>query len=120
MTLFLIKHFLADFVLQTPWMLGKAKRAGWALPLAAHCAVHAVFTLAILLVLSPALWWLSLAEGLAHFAIDRVKAHPDLGGRWNPSQREFWWALGADQLAHGLCYVAILTAMGLDKSLAAS
>ena len=30
---FLVKHFLADFPLQTTYMLGKSKRAGWAVPL---------------------------------------------------------------------------------------
>jgi hypothetical protein len=103
----LVKHFIADFPLQTPYMLGKSKRNGWAVPLLAHSAVHGAFTLAILLVAAPSLWSLALVEVVAHFGIDRLKAHPDLGGRWNPSQPQFWWALGADQLAHNLCYVAI-------------
>ena len=103
----LVKHFIADFPLQTPWMLGKGKREGWAGPLLAHSAVHGAFTLAILLVAAPALWWTALVEVVAHFAIDRLKAHPDLGGRWAPAQPQFWWALGADQLAHNLFYLAI-------------
>lgn len=38
---FLIKHFLADFLLQTDWMAaGKDRPKGWLLPLAAHAGVH--------------------------------------------------------------------------------
>lgn len=106
----MLKHFLADFPLQTPYMLGKGKREGWGLPLLAHCSVHALATTLILHVAGLG-WWaipVALAEGAAHFVIDRIKAHPDLGGRWNPSQPQFWWALGADQLAHSLCYIAIV------------
>jgi len=109
MSLFLIKHFIADFPLQTQWMVqGKARR-NW--PLLAHAGVHAAFTALILLPLAPQLLWLAAVEWLAHSGIDRLKAHPDLGGRWNPSQPQFWWALGADQLAHGLCYVLICQAL---------
>jgi hypothetical protein len=105
-----IKHFLADFPLQTQYMLGKGKREGWVDPLLAHCNVHASLTWLVLVAFGvgyfPALG-IAGAEGIAHFGIDRLKAHPDLGGRWNPSQPQFWWALGADQLAHNLCYLAI-------------
>ena len=105
----LIKHFLADFVLQTQYMLGKGKREGWFDPLLAHCNVHVGLTIFVLLAFGVG--WLAIciavAEGAAHFVIDRIKAHPDLGGRWTPAQPQFWWALGADQLAHNLCYLAI-------------
>ena len=104
----LIKHFLADCVLQTQYMLGKGKREGWVLPLLAHCEVHAALTLAVLVAFGVDFAFaIAMAEGAAHFAIDRIKAHPDLGGRWTPAQPQFWWALGADQLAHNLCYLAI-------------
>ena len=105
----LVKHFVADFPLQTAWMLGKSRREGWVGPLAAHCWVHAFLTAAILTVAGAGYLGLAIAavEAVAHFGIDRIKAHPDLGGRWNPAQPQFWWALGADQLAHNLCYLAI-------------
>lgn len=34
-----VKHFLADFPMQTPYMLQKGALTGWAAPLAAHCVV---------------------------------------------------------------------------------
>lgn len=104
--LFLFKHFLADFPLQTPYMLGKCKRGfRWVLPLATHCLVHAVLTSLILFFYTD--HWLSFAlmEFVLHFVIDRVKASPDLGGRFKDlSKPPFWICLGADQLAHGLTY----------------
>lgn len=108
----LIKHFFADFPMQTPYMLkGKSSLTGWFLPLLSHAAVHAILTAAVLAVAGvPAtlIAVLATAELALHVAIDRLKAHPKLGGRWNPAQPQFWWALGADQLAHGLCYCAIV------------
>jgi hypothetical protein len=114
MAALLIKHFFSDFPMQTAFMLRKGQRDGWAVPLLAHSSVHGALTLAILLLFGAG--WLAVAlasaEVTAHFAIDRIKAHPDLGGRWTPANPYFWWALGADQLAHGLCYVAICAAIG--------
>lgn len=110
LALLLFKHFLADFPLQTPYMVtGKGKRRDWVAPLLAHAAVHGALTFVIFL--AAGFSWLSVpvatAEMLVHATIDRVKAHPDLGGRWNPTQPQFWWALGADQLAHNACYLAV-------------
>jgi hypothetical protein len=105
--LLLTKHFIADFPLQNQYMLGKAKSEGWQLPLFAHCAVHMILTLAVLGFVCPRLWWLAIVEGAAHFVIDRIKAAPTLGGRWNISQWQFWSALGLDQYAHQMCYVAM-------------
>lgn len=109
LVVFQAKHFLCDFPLQGRYMLGKFKGGwGWVLPLAAHAAVHAVFTLAIVCFLKPHLWWLSLVDFMAHFAIDRVKASPNLLGRWKPDNKYFWIALGVDQTAHHLTHYWIL------------
>ena len=71
---FSIKHFLADFVLQTGWIaLGKDCRTDWLRPLLAHVAIHAVLALAIILVVAPRLWWLALVDFAIHFAVDRGK-----------------------------------------------
>ena len=81
--IFQLKHFLADYPLQIPYMLGKFK-PGWGFlaPLSAHCAVHGVFTLAIVWTINPSLWWLSLVDFGAHFLMDLVKANPKLLGRF--------------------------------------
>jgi hypothetical protein len=101
-------------------MLGKFKREGWIAPLSAHCAVHAAMTFAIALATvwsEPGTWSLVapfLLAGLdfaTHFAVDRLKASPDLGGRWKPDRPQFWWALGADQMAHHLTHYGIIAAL---------
>lgn len=106
------KHYLADYPFQTPYMLGKFKGGReWIVPLAAHASVHAAFTLGIGFAATgsyalPA--WLALLDFCVHFTVDRLKASPRLGGRWKPIQREFWWALGADQMAHHLTHYFII------------
>ena len=128
---FEIKHFLADFLLQTDSHTGKFKKEGWILPLADHCAIHGIMTLLIILAVKPWLWYLCLVDFAAHFITDRIKASPDLLGRFKAlSGREyvifkgmtdhhnegirraaresvrsniyFWYVLGLDQLVHQL------------------
>lgn len=111
LTLLFIKHFLADFVFQTEWMVkGKSSQSDWLTPLLAHAAVHQALTTAILLLYVEPL--LAVAIGVVeqwlHVTIDRIKASPDLGGRYNRIDKPaFWNALGADQLAHALTYIVI-------------
>jgi hypothetical protein len=109
---FHLKHWLCDYPLQRPWMVsGKGAQQHWALPLLAHAAVHAAGTLLIVGIAAPSLWWLALIDGAIHFTVDRIKASPALGGRWNPSQSAFWWALGADQAAHHLTHFGLIMAI---------
>lgn len=82
--MFQMKHFLCDFPLQTSYMLGKFKGGlAWILPLFSHCLVHSLFTLFIIFVFNQMnLWWLVLVDFGCHFIIDRIKASPSLGGRF--------------------------------------
>lgn len=114
MAALLAAHQLGDFTpLATPRM-HRAKAAGGPPgPIAAHAAVHGVLVgLAVLIVAGPSLPVLATAVGVewaTHFAIDlgrgrlgvRVPALADLHGS------TFWWALGVDQLLHGLVLVGI-------------
>ena len=104
--LFQVKHLICDYPLQKEYMLGKMQAIGWIKPLAAHAAVHAWFTFLILLLVQPSnmllYLLLPLADFVLHFIVDRIKASPNLGGRFTPTQPYFWWALGADQMAHHL------------------
>ena len=107
LVLFQVKHFICDFPLQTQYMLGKMQATGWVTPLAAHAGVHAWFTFLIILFIQPdnnLLYLLPLVDFVIHFIVDRIKASPKLGGRWNPTQPYFWWALGADQMMHHLTH----------------
>ncbi len=132
---FQIKHFLADYPLQTPYMLGKFK-PGWDFlePLAAHAGVHAAMTALICWVVNPSLMWLALVDFAIHFMMDRIKAGPKYLGRFKAlSGKEmlnilsykdtigldkfkpqlvsnvfFWWSLGLDQMIHHLTHYFIV------------
>ncbi len=126
--IFQVKHFVADYPLQTKYMLGKFREDGWVKPLLAHVAVHAGITFVIVLgfiaITDPNKpHWRAICFGAAlfdascHFVMDRVKASPKMLGRFKPLTAEtfhtatpeqirsnvfFWWSLGVDQLFHGL------------------
>lgn len=129
LVLYQLKHFVCDYPLQGSYMLGKFKPyPKYILPLLAHSGVHGVFTLAIALAMGfRAALWLALFDMSAHFIVDRIKASPTMLGRFKPLTKEtyikaiegddraaissntyFWWALGADQMAHHLTHYFII------------
>ena len=105
------KHFLADFPLQNTYMLGKFKESRWILPLASHAGVHATFTLVIAYFFTESLniiLFVTALDFVIHFIMDRIKASPNLLGRWKPDQAMFWNALGIDQMVHHLTHYIII------------
>lgn len=149
------KHFIADYLLQGKYMLGKFKDKGWGLPLAAHCGVHFLFTFIISFItfypeyryikgesqLSSLILFgilLGLLDFGIHFVMDRIKASPQMLGRYqalsknemiteilpvinnteHPQRGEatqrvksnvlFWWSLGLDQMVHHLTDILII------------
>lgn len=110
----LVAHELGDFTPLATERIRRAKADGWPVgPIAAHAAIHAVLVgLAVWIVVGPSMSILALAvclELLTHFSIDLTRARlsiriPVLSDvRSNP----FWWALGVDQLLHGMVLVGI-------------
>jgi hypothetical protein len=138
LVVFEFKHFIADFLLQVPskYMLGKFKPDwNFVLPLAAHCGVHALFTLVICLYYGPNYWWLAIVDFVIHFLVDRLKAGPKYFGRFkNMSANEmipllkkhqagllddndkkmirgnaiYYITLGLDQALHNLTHYGII------------
>ena len=109
---FAVKHYVADFLLQTGWMArGKEKPRSWAVALSLHVLCHAGLALLIILVAAPHLWWLALVDFGVHFVIDRGKARIAAAYRWQPSQPQFWWLLGFDQLLHQLTNIGLVVAI---------
>jgi hypothetical protein len=107
---FQLKHWVCDYLLQGEYMAGKFRDGwGWILPLASHCAVHAATTFAIVTYAAQD-WWLGAVcagfDFLVHFAMDRIKASPNLMGRWKALSAKEYVQLRGD-LANepkGWCY----------------
>jgi len=78
-----IKHFICDYICQTPYMLGKFK-PDWDFipPLMAHVGTHGIFTFLLCWWINPTVWWLAFVDMASHFIIDRVKAGPKYLGRY--------------------------------------
>ena len=109
---FSLKHFFADFVLQSGWIaLGKDCRDEWFKPLAAHVAIHAGLALVIVLIVAPRLWWLALVDLAVHFVVDRGKTMLGRWGRWGPDDARYWWLFGFDQLLHQLTNIGLALAL---------
>ena len=110
---FQLKHFLCDFPLQGKYMLGKFSRDPlvWSPALTAHAAVHWFGTSLIVYMFTVRVdvaFLVGACDFAVHFVVDRIKASPNLLGRWKPDNKFFWWALGADQAAHHLTHYAII------------
>ena len=104
--LFIIKHLLSDFILQTSWMAkGKEQTAGWFAPLLAHIAVHAAGTLLIALLLAPQLAWLAIVDLIVHGLIDRSKTLIQKRQQLKIEQAAYWWLFGIDQTLHHLTHL---------------
>ena len=86
---------MADYPMQTPYMLGKFLPRGWVLPLTAHCGVHALWTTIIVYSFTNSVFWttiLSCFDFIVHFAMDRIKASPKLLGRFKAiNEFEYGW-----------------------------
>ncbi len=92
LVLFQLKHFLADYPLQRPWMLGKFKE-GWGFvpPLLAHVSVHGLLTYLIVRFWTGDVrmgFCLAALDMTIHFMMDRLKAGPRYMGRWKPLNAE--------------------------------
>lgn len=107
-----VKHFLFDFVWQTPWQL--ANKGRWGHPGGlVHSGLHAAATVAVLLVagVDPAtLLLVALGEFAVHYHIDWGKEQ--VVRRFVVGQgAAFWRMIGLDQLCHRLTYVLILAVL---------
>lgn len=119
----LIKHCAADFLLQTENQR-RGKGDYGALGGITHSVTHVLLTAPIFLILPHigvgAIAALLAGEFAVHYHIDWAKDQILRRQGWTTRDTAFWWALGIDQLAHGLTYVALLwLALSLaDPSLA--
>ncbi len=111
---FALKHFVADFLLQTNWIAhGKERAQGWFGPLTIHVLCHAGLTLCIALAVAPRLWWLAPVELVVHACIDHSKTLIGARIKCTAKNAQYWWLLGFDQFLHQVTNIALAAAFYL-------
>ena len=110
LTAFFIKHFIADFLLQTKYQYSNKGTYGH-LGGILHVAIHGISSLPIVYFLSPNFLTLSTSilvvvfEMSVHYHIDWAKMNLNTRMDWKCDKNdEFWTLLGFDQLFHYLTY----------------
>ena len=105
----LVKHYLADFVMQPRWMLSAKGRldapGGYA-----HAALHAIgsgIVLAACGVGALTVLVIMAAETVVHFVIDYAKDFFSKRSDVDRNPARYWQLHGLDQLAHQMTYVLI-------------
>lgn len=104
-----LKHFLCDFVLQTPYQFlnkGKYGHPGGII----HAGLHALTSLPIFYLIPtsvPIVLAIVIGEFILHYHIDWMKEQTVSRRRWKFPQAEFWWMFGADQGLHQLTYLGM-------------
>ena len=109
--LFVIKHFVVDFVLQTQKEIEhKGTYLDWRG--VEHSVKHAAGTLLILLFVGAGFEFGLLYAGLdlvVHYHIDWVKTNATR--HLTPADHQFWVWLGFDQALHYLTYIVFIATM---------
>lgn len=107
--LFMMKHFIVDFLLQFKYQWSNKGTYGHPGGLL-HAGLHGVGTAACLLMFSwEDILFLALMDAVFHYHIDWAKMNINAKLGWTPTtHEEFWWLLGLDQLLHMLTYLAII------------
>ena len=111
MAYLLIKHCFADFLLQTEHQR-RTKGDYGASGGITHALIHAAMTAPVFLLLPPigaiAAAALLSGEFFVHYHLDWCKEQIIRRNGWTSHDAPFWWALGIDQLGHGLTYIILL------------
>jgi len=103
------KHFVADYLLQSPWMIGgkgDIRMAGGYV----HAAIHVLGTFLVLMAFSVSITVIlavCVVEFAVHYAIDFGKEHTskDISAKGQP--RRFWALNGLDQFFHHTTYITM-------------
>lgn len=122
--IFQIKHLVADYYWQFPYMyLNKGAKSGWLEPLAMHAGVHAGLTALILsgffhyfgaepsAINKGVIFGAVVFDFVTHFITDRWKATRGVG----PDTSEFWTNLGVDQFVHHVVGIIIIFGVYIYK-----
>jgi len=107
----LLKHMAADFILQTRYQLRNKGTYGHPGGLL-HAAIHGVLSAPVFVILAPSSAAVAVVllagEAVLHYHIDWLKERVVKGAGWTARDSGFWTALGVDQLAHHITYLAMV------------
>lgn len=117
MLCFTIKHFIADYILQTPYHLKHKGTYGhpgglW------HSGIHGLGTVLAVLPFYKMLGVKTLlivvaADTVIHYHIDYFKMKLNDWWHATPDTNQYWWLFGLDQTLHFLTYLALIGYMAL-------
>lgn len=100
-----LKHYLVDFTMQTEDELKFKGIYGDGRGIT-HSLKHGTFTALYMIALNPAYAiYAGVFDAIAHYHIDWFKVRY---GAKSQSDPKYWKHFGLDQLAHQICYLAIV------------
>ena len=115
---FRFKQLVCDFFLQSSWMAlvkGQPDSKDGSKALFYHAGIHAVFTLVLMFIFIPGLWWLAIVDFIVHAIIDKSKAVLNHKTGWTYKDNAYWWAFGVDQELHNLTHLAYIVIIVLHS-----
>jgi len=112
LTLLFTKHFVVDFMLQTPYQYLNKGNYGHTGGIV-HSGLHAVATLFIIGYFDTNLaMMMAVLDFVIHYHVDWAKVQINSRYNWKAdTHKEFWWLLGLDQFLHALTYLGIAYVM---------
>lgn len=105
-----IKHFIFDYVLQTPYQFRNKGIYGHPGGIV-HAGLQALGTISVFFVITPTLGLgiaIVVGEFIVHYHIDWAKEQLLKRNAWTVDNGPYWIAMGADQLLHHMTYVVIV------------
>lgn len=108
---FILKHFVADFLLQNRWMASHkhilTHPGGWV-----HAGIQGLSTFLILWAIPYVSVEMALGIGLMetfiHYTIDFTKINIGRYFEFTPDMWKFWVLIGIDQMLHQLTYMGFI------------
>ncbi len=100
------KHLLVDWLFQTQTEIqekGEYGKFGGVL----HSGEHAIGTYIVCMFFTPLALYIAVADFILHYHIDWLKSNLTSWFKAGPSNKLFWFLMGADQTAHQLTYLLL-------------
>lgn len=108
--IFQLKHFVADFVVQTEYQWSNKGTYGHPGGFV-HAGIHAVGSVVAVLVLGAsaiALASVMLADFVIHYHLDWCKERFNRQYKLTHTDALYWFSFGVDQFLHQMTYLAII------------